>query len=91
MLSDDVYESMGLAMRHVPDDFLKKELATKVMYQSPHVECHVYIVKVPKGLDFIENIPANLFYIGFNHIFNILHPKHLLGIKIVRRWVSSSK
>ena len=53
-----------------------------MQYQTPHEQRLTYIVKVPKGLDFLEDFPKNLLYIGFYHMFNIFHLKHLEDINI---------
>ena len=52
---------------HMEHDLLKMK--------NPGYPLHVG--KVPKGMGFVESYPADLFFIHFDEIFNLLHLKRL--------------
>ena len=37
----------------------------------------LFAAKVPKGLCFVDNDPAGVFFLRFEHIFDMFHFKHL--------------
>lgn len=45
------------------------------------------MVKVPSGVGFIEDFPADKFYIDFREIFNLFHLCSLSRSSLVRLWV----
>ena len=49
----------------------------------------VFVVKVPPGLGFVDNAPADLFFLRFDDIFNMFHlyPLHYIwSVSFLSAW-----
>lgn len=65
MLYDAMYHKVMFDMRSLHDDVLRREQAAKVSFRTLTYQSPTYIVKVPRGLGFVEDFPADKFYIDF--------------------------
>ena len=61
-------------MRSLHDGVLQVEMQLLEM-KSPTYP--VFMVKVPKGMGFLDKSPAELFFLRFDDIFNMFHLKRL--------------
>jgi hypothetical protein len=74
ILPPEVVERMTGDLRSVHDTVLHVEKELLKM-RSPSYPVHV--VKVPKGMGFVDNHPAEVFFIRFDDIFNLFHLRRL--------------
>ena len=74
MLPKLVVKHLNLELSNLHDGILHLEEA---LLSSESPACPVYVVKVPVSYGFVDEHPAELFFIRFSDIFNIFHLKQL--------------
>lgn len=79
-------DTMLYDMRVLYDDIVKKEKAAKATLHTQDQNRMVYTVKVPSCVGFVEDLPADKFYIDFEEIFNMFHLLRQEETSLVRLW-----
>ena len=74
ILPPNVLKSLTGDMRSLHDSVLEVE---KQLLQSKSPTYPVFVVKVPKGMGFVDKDPAEVFFLRFDDIFNMFHLKWL--------------
>ena len=74
ILPPHVVQNMTGDMRSLHDGVLQLE---KDLLRMKSPTYPVFVVKVPKGMGFLDKSPAEVFFIRFDDIFNMFHLKRL--------------
>ena len=81
MLTKKLLRLATSEMRSVHDGVLTIERRLLAEKDPSHP---VFVVKVPRGLGFVDNVPADLFFLRFDDIFNMFHlyPLHYTMVRL---------
>ena len=84
ILHTSSYIRMLYDVRYLHDDIPRKEKSAKISFTTPNENRPVYTVMVPRGVGFLVDFPADIFYIDFRDIFNLLHLYSIEGSSLLR-------